>query len=90
MEGLQFVVQVFRNGHNTTVFPVVILDWSASGSEVSIEKKNKEASGALSAIEDKMSMYPYLQSIYEALELALRRLVTANLQKRKTLDERNA
>lgn len=81
IKGLQFVIQVFQNDHNTAVVPVVVLDWRTGGPKASFQKKNEKASAALACIEDQMSTYPYLQSIYEALEIALRRLVTAKLQK---------
>jgi len=81
IKGLQFVIQVFQNGHNTAVVPVVVLDWHTGGPEASFKQENENAFAALACIEDQMSAYPYLQSIYEALEIALRRLVTAKLQK---------
>ena len=81
IKGLQFVLQVFQSGHNTAVVPVIVLDWHATGPEAFFEQENENASNVLARIEDEMSADPYLQLIYEAVEAALRRLVTAQLQR---------
>lgn len=79
---LKYVLQIFCDGLNTLIIPVILFDWQYHRKGTSAQEGNHKASEIFNRMRSNDLCNTYLTAVHKGVDHVLRRLITENRSKR--------